>query len=138
MKDFYKKYLVTQYTSWIQKGNFLHLHLFHFVFLATIWLAWDKKLMPLRFEVPVCNIFLAKVFNDQVCYEMDLNLFKDEDDIENQLKDGITLILDPNEERQFEKNSINEESEMEIRNYFHNAKDNSVQVHLESIGKQIF
>ena len=90
------------------------------------------------FEVPVCNIFLAKVFNDQVCYEMDLNLFKDEDDIENQLKDGITLILDPNEERQFEKNAINEESEMEIRNYFHNAKDNSVQVHLESIGKQIF
>ena len=90
------------------------------------------------FEVPVCNKFLATVLNGQVCYEMDLNLLKDESDIEDQLKDGITLILDYNEERQFEKDFNKEETEMKIRNYFYDAKDNSVQVHLDSISKHIF
>ena len=58
------------------------------------------------FEVPVCNIFWEKVWNDQVCYEMDLNHFKNENDLEDQLQDGITLILDCNEERQFVKDAI--------------------------------
>ena len=33
------------------------------------------------FELPVCNIFLEKIWNDQLCYEMNLNLFRDENDI---------------------------------------------------------
>ena len=86
------------------------------------------------FEVPVCNIFVAKNWNDQVCYELDLNLLKDEDDIYRQLKDGILLILDFNEERQFEK-VVNSKKVEEARNYFYEDEDNSVQVHLDSIGK---
>ena len=86
------------------------------------------------FEVPVCNIFAAKNWNDQVCYELDLNLLKDEDDIYRQLKDGILLILDFNEERQFEK-VVNSKKDEEARNYFYEDEDNSVQVHLDSIGK---
>ena len=85
------------------------------------------------FEVPVCNIFVAKNWNDQVCYELDLNLLKDEADIYNQLKDGLLLILDFNEERQFEKNK-NSEKVQKAGKYFHEDKDNSVQVHLDSIG----
>ena len=85
------------------------------------------------FEVPVCNIFRAKVRNDQVCYEMDLNLLKDENDLEDQLQDGITLILDCNEERQFDKDAIKDKK---IRNYFYDAKDSSVQVHLDSISNK--
>ena len=86
------------------------------------------------FEIPVCNIFLAKNWNDQVCYEMDLNLFKDKNDIKYQLKAGITLILDINEERQFEKNVIEKENNLEKRNHLFEDDDNSVQVHLDSIG----
>ena len=84
------------------------------------------------FKVPVCNIFVAKNWNDQVCYELDLNLLKHEDDIsiEYQLKDGILLILDLNEERQFEKHS---EKVEKARNLYED-EDNSVQVHLDSIG----
>ena len=85
------------------------------------------------FEVPVCNIFEAKNWNDQVCYELDLNLLKDEVDIYRQLKDGILLILDFNEERQFVIDG-NSEKDEELRNYFYEDEDTSVQVHLDTIG----
>ena len=89
------------------------------------------------FKVPVCNIFREKNWNDQLCYGIDLNLLKDENDIMNQLQDGILLILDFNEERQFEKDTTQEETEMKISNYFYKDKDNSVQVHLDSKSKKI-
>ena len=44
---------------------------------------------------------------------MDLNHFKNENDLEDQLQDGITLILDCNEERQFVKDAIKDKK---IRN----------------------
>ena len=85
------------------------------------------------FEVPVCNIFVAKNWNDQVCYELDLSLLKDEVNINHQLKDGILLILDFNEERQFkmDKNSKKFEEERKI---FFEEEENTVQVHIDSIG----
>ena len=64
---------------------------------------------------------------------MDLNLLKDEDDLNYQLKNGLTLILDFNEERQFAKDSIQEKTEMEVSHYFYEDEDNGVQVHLDSI-----
>ena len=68
---------------------------------------------------------------------MDLNKLKDKNDI-YQLKDGIFLILDYNEERQFEI-SVNSKRVEKVRNYIHEDEDNSVQVHLDSIGiKLIF
>ena len=88
------------------------------------------------FEVPVCNIFVAKNWNDQVCYELNLNPLKAEDDIDidHQLKDGILLILDFNEERQFNRD-VNFEKVKKVRNYFFENEDNSVQIHIDSIGK---
>ena len=85
------------------------------------------------FEVPVCNIFVAKNWNDQVCYELDLNLIKDEVDINHQLKDGILLILDFNEERQFKREKNSEKVE-EARDYFYDDEHNSFHVHINSIG----
>ena len=90
------------------------------------------------FEVPVCNIFQATIWNNQLCYKMDLNNLKDELDIKYQLKDGIAFILDFNEERQFENVVTQEGNEIKVRNYIFEEEDNSVQVHLDSIGKQIF
>ena len=79
-------------------------------------------------------IYVAKNWNDQVCYELDLNLLKDKDDIFHQLEDGILLILDFNEERQFKKDK-NSEKVGKARNYvYEDDEDNSVKVHLDSIG----
>lgn len=86
------------------------------------------------FDVPVCNVFVAKNWNDRVCYELDLNLLKHKDDINHQLKDGLLLVLDFNEERQLEKYS-NLEKVAKIRNYFYEDEENSVQVHIDTIGK---
>ena len=53
-----------------------------------------------QFEIPVCNSFHAKTFNDQLCYEVDLNILSDKDNILNELELGFYFIMDYNKERQ--------------------------------------
>ena len=53
-----------------------------------------------QFDVPVCNSFQAKIMNDQLCYEVDLNKYYDDNNIENQLKLGFHFLIDYNEDRQ--------------------------------------
>ena len=53
-----------------------------------------------QFDVPVCNSFQAKIFNDQLCYEVDLNRFRDKDNLDTEYKSGFAFILDYNEDRQ--------------------------------------
>ena len=56
-----------------------------------------------QFHVPVCNSFKAKILNDQLCYEVDLNKVSNKvDNIEKELKLGFIFILDYNEDRQVE------------------------------------
>ena len=52
------------------------------------------------FDVPVCNSFQAKIINDQLCYEVDLNRFSNNDNIENELRVGFIFLMDYNEDRQ--------------------------------------
>ena len=85
-----------------------------------------------EFSVPVCSIFEAKVQKDQLCYEVDLDLLNDDDDMTHQLKDGLLLILDFNEDMQ---NDIADEQFLnyEERNYFYSNEGISVQIHLDTI-----
>ena len=53
-----------------------------------------------QFNFPVCNSFRAKIYNDQLCYEVDLNKFSIKNNIENELKLGFAFIMDYNEDRQ--------------------------------------
>ena len=53
-----------------------------------------------EFNVPVCNSFQAKILNDQLCYEVDLNRFADKGNVQNELKLGFTFLMDFNEDRQ--------------------------------------
>ena len=52
------------------------------------------------FDIPICNSFQAKIKYDQLCYELDLQKLKNNTDIEDQLKSGLFLVLDYNEDRQ--------------------------------------
>ena len=54
-----------------------------------------------HFDVPVCNAFEEKILNDQLCYEVDLNIFSNKGNIEKELKSGFAFIIDYNEDRQF-------------------------------------
>ena len=53
-----------------------------------------------QFDIPVCNSFQAKIFNDQLCYELDLNNFTKKQNIKEELKSGFNFIMDYNEDRQ--------------------------------------
>ena len=69
---------------------------------------WNTLMLSLRvnqFHTPVCNSFKAKIFNNQLCYEVDVsrlvskhNMTKEQQ--EENLKIGLTFLMDYNEDRQ--------------------------------------
>ena len=58
------------------------------------------EMIDLFKKIPVCKIFREKIMNDQLCYEVDLNIFSDKNNIENELKLGFNFLMDYNEDRQ--------------------------------------
>ena len=93
----------------------------------------DMKAMGTKvkgFDVPVCNCFEAKIIKDQLCYEVDLKRFEKQGNKENELKHGLILLLDLNEEKQ----SFDGDKEMDKDiDFFLKEKENSVQIHLDTI-----
>ena len=87
-----------------------------------------------QFVVPVCNSFQAKIMNDQLCYEVDLNKFSDKNNIRNELKLGLNFLMDYNEDRQvtFEQNISRKE--LGLANNLV-ASDQHASVYLDSIGR---
>ena len=61
------------------------------------------------FDLPICNSFSSKNLNDQLCYEIDLEKFKNEDNIEKDLNLGFVFVMDYNEDRQITFNEINDD-----------------------------
>ena len=60
-----------------------------------------------QFEDRVCDIFKAKVLNDQLCYEVDPNRFKNK--VSSQyLKRGLTFYVDTNNEKEITTKDDNE------------------------------
>ena len=86
------------------------------------------------FDDPVCNSFKAKIRNDQLCYEVDLEEFKDKDNIKEQIKSGLVLILDYNEERQSETYKIQGKRK---KTRFREIKENDVQIFLDTKSKVV-
>ena len=86
------------------------------------------------FEIPVCNIFKPTNYLDQLCYETNLNEFKDSNS-KNQLEMGLTLILDYNEERQHYK--ISEKNEPHLMKAFYRY-NNDFSIFLDTISLSIF
>ena len=91
------------------------------------------------YELPVCNSFEATILNDQLCYEVDLDKFKSTDNIENDLKSGLVLFLDYNEDRQVE---LQENVKIVEHRYFVDKVDGSKDyekafIYLNTIGKYV-
>ena len=53
------------------------------------------------FYFPVCNSFKAKILYDQLCYEIDLNDFKETFTDNSLRKIGFTILVDKNEDRYY-------------------------------------
>ena len=58
------------------------------------------------FDIPVCNSFKKKVFIDALCYEIELENFKNSSNIKEQLQAGLVLVLDFNEDHQLQYNYL--------------------------------
>ena len=56
------------------------------------------KVHGIDFEV--CNIFKERNFHDQICYEVDPNNFLNNEQRESDVKVGIFLVIDTNEDKQ--------------------------------------
>ena len=52
-----------------------------------------------NFNLPVCNSFKAVIHKDQLCYQVELEKFKKNENLKEQLVNGLVLILDYNEDR---------------------------------------
>ena len=92
------------------------------------------------FDVPVCNRFQARIHHDQLCYEVNLNNFANQENIEKQLKSGFSFVMDYNEDR-FYRRTINNSKDLIVdKDNFKIIMEDSVNndddaiVHLNTIG----
>ena len=89
-----------------------------------------------QFKHPVCNSFQPIIRNDQLCYQVDLNRFRNEAKVEQQLKKGLVLLLDFNEDRQLKVDShLMSNMSNKKKSVFTSDAENSVQIHLETISE---
>ena len=89
-----------------------------------------------HFDVPVCNSFQAKIMNDQLCYEVDLNEYYDENNVVNQLKLGFNFLMDYNEDRQVTINQNITEKKVGLAKSVSSSDENQhAFVYLNTIGK---
>ena len=80
-----------------------------------------------NFDVPVCNSFKAKIFKDQLCYQVDLNNFKSKVDLFEKV--SFSLFIDYNEDRQLFLHENEDEDVMEPQSSF---------VIIETLGEKPF
>ena len=92
-----------------------------------------------QLNVPVCTSFEAKILNDQLCYEIDLNRFASKANVHNELELGFNFIMDYNEDRQITNNEnvIEEENAGLASNFIESDKKNHAFIYLNTIGKNI-
>ena len=91
-----------------------------------------------QFDDPVCNSFKAKINNDQLCYEVDLNRFSNKSNIAKELEVGFYFLMDYNEDRQvnIQSTSAGEEERSGISaNLLESDKNQHAFIYLDTIGK---
>ena len=89
-----------------------------------------------QFEIPVCTSFQAKILNDQLCYEVDLNRFSNKDNIAKELKSGFAFVMDYNEDRQvtFDKINIQLEDKGLVSRMVESHDNEQASIYLDTIG----
>ena len=92
------------------------------------------------FEVPVCNSFQDKVLNDQLCYEVDLNKYRDKYNIDKQLKLGFSFLMDYNEDRQVVLKNDNkniEKGRSMVESFVESNENQHALIYLNTIGETL-
>ena len=95
-----------------------------------------------NFHVPVCSLFRKKIYSGQVCYEADLNQFKNKIDWKRALKKGFSFIIDTNDEYDvknlFERKSSKRlENNLVFNSFQETEDDDKFAVKLKTISKLV-
>ena len=89
-----------------------------------------------NFDFPVCKSFQAKVLNDQLCYEVDLNRFSKKDNIDKELELGFTFLMDYNEDRQVDLDEKIHSNEFGLTSsVVKSEQSQNAIIYLDTIGK---
>ena len=94
-----------------------------------------------QFDIPVCRSFKAKILNDQLCYEVDLDKYKNQDSIDKDLKLGLAFFMDYNEDRQVSLNETTNKIQGNVSfgsRYDGSFDDKDAFIFLNSIGKYYY
>ena len=96
--------------------------------------------MNAKFEVPVCNNFKAKVFNGQLCYEVDIDKLKSKDNndiIREELKLGLGFMMDYNEDKQvkLEEHIMERKIEEDLLHTFQAYEQEEASIYINTIGQ---
>ena len=90
-------------------------------------------------KIPICNSFKAEIFNDQLCYGVDLKRYKNVNNPEKDLELGLVFLLDYNEDRQFashkKSDNANNKSLVTTVDESHNNKE--AFIYLNTIGIKV-
>ena len=94
------------------------------------------------FQDPVCSAFTRKIVNNQLCYEIDLNRFRDQVNWEESLQSGLSLVIDTNDEYDVRKlmtenKNIKTEEDV-LDSYFKNNWQEKFSIILKTISKYLF
>ena len=93
-----------------------------------------------RFRQPVCNIFRKRIFKDQLCYEVNLNLVKEEQETSENMHVGLGFLYDNNVERfvhhlQHETEGLGGEELGFMNNFVTLEETEKTLVYISSLGK---
>ena len=91
------------------------------------------------FQDPVCSAFTGKIVNNQLCYEVDLNRFRDQVDWEEALQTGLSLVVDTNDEYDVKKlltedGNINTQED-KLDSYDNRQLEGKFSIYLKTISK---
>ena len=92
------------------------------------------------FHWPVCDCFNARILNDQLCYEVDLEKLKSRDNFEHDIKQGLAFFMDYNEDRQISMDAtVNSlQSHGLVGGVDESHDDEKGYIYLNTIGEHIF
>ena len=99
-------------------------------------MSWIGKKIE-EFDLPVCNSFRRSLLKGQLCYELDVNQTTEQQFSGDQLRMGLTLLMDNNEDRMIsDKNntgqSLNSEKNL-IRNIIDFEELHKAYIHIDTI-----
>ena len=90
-----------------------------------------------RFSYPVCDKFRPKVLKGRLCYQVDINEFKDQVDSTKLMKHGLSLMLDYNEDRMGLDTNMDQETVLNM-DWFHMLKNDDkkqkAMIYIETLG----